>query len=83
MKDEYLQATTLDWLQSNDYNHFKNQETGVDLYSLVCKRGNKVYATRKSVKMDEMVRLLDENEFDYPIGSSGKYRMTNDLEQAL
>jgi len=79
MKDEYLQATTLDWLQSNDYNHFKNQETGVDLYSLVCKRGNKVYATRKSVKMDEMIKLLDENEFDYPIGSSGKYRMTKIL----
>jgi len=66
----------MDWLESKDYNHFKNLKDGTDVFSLVCKRGNKVYTTRKSIKMDEMIELLNNGNFDYPIGSSGQYRMT-------
>ena len=76
LDDTDLQGTTMDWLESKDYNHFKNLKDGTDIFSLVCKRGNKVYATRKSIKMDEMIKLLNNGNFDYPIGSSGQYRMT-------
>ena len=72
----YLQCTMMDWLESKDYNHFKNLKDGTDIFSLVCKRGNVVYTTRKSVKMDEMIELLNNGEFDYPIGSSRQYRMS-------
>jgi len=73
--DKYLQSTMMDWLQSKDYNLFRNLKDGTEIYSQVCKRGNKVYTTRKSVKMDEMIEHLNEGEFDYPIGSTGLYRM--------
>ena len=76
LDDTDLQGTTMDWLESKDYNHFKNLKDGTDVFSLVCKRGNKVYATRKSIKMDEMIELLNNGNFDYPIGSTGQYRMT-------
>lgn len=78
LDNEYLQSTMMDWLESKDYNHFKNLN-GTDIFSLVCKRGNIVYATRKSVKMDGMIELLNRGEFDYPIGSSGLYRMSRIL----
>jgi len=76
LNNELLQGALMDWMQCEEYNHFKNTENGTDVFSLVNKRGNVVYATRKSIKMDKMIDHLNDGEFDFPIGSTGRYRMT-------
>ncbi len=52
MDDPQLQAEFLDWIESEDRNKFLNTETGEVIYALSAKRGNKVYATRKTKKRD-------------------------------
>ena len=58
LDDPYLQAVLLDWIESEDRNVFLNQDTGEFVYVLSAKRGNKVYATRKSKKRNEIEAAL-------------------------
>lgn len=59
-----------------DYNHFKNLETGEDVYALQSKRGNVVHAARKSKQRDQICEALDGQEFDYPMKGFKNRRMT-------
>jgi len=67
MDDPQLQAEFLDWIESEDRNKFLNTETGEVIYALSAKRGNKVYATRKTKKRDQIKNALDGKEFDVPV----------------
>lgn len=62
-----LQKNLVDWMSSNDYNVFRNLETGEQIYAMQCKRGNVVHATRKSKQRDQICEALDGREFDYPL----------------
>ncbi|MBR6214576.1 MAG: hypothetical protein IKQ67_08055 [Candidatus Methanomethylophilaceae archaeon] len=74
--DPHLQANFLDWVESEDYNKFVNTQTGEVIYALSAKRGNKVYATRKTKNRDKVKNSLDGKEFDVPVAGSHDRRMT-------
>jgi len=74
--DPELQAVFLDWMGSVDYNLFRNIETGGDYYAMCCRRGNVVYATRKTNKEKEIRNALEGKEFDYPVAGFRNRRMT-------
>ncbi|MBE6519396.1 MAG: hypothetical protein E7Z70_07695 [Thermoplasmata archaeon] len=76
MLDPELQAEFLDWVESSDYNKFRNKESGEFVYALVAKRGNVPYAVRKMKKRDALVDALDGKAFDHPIPGSHDKRMT-------
>ncbi len=73
--DDYIQATNLDWMESEDYNIFTDPN-GKEIYALSPKRGNVVYATRKTLQKNSLVKAVEDKEFDFPIANSQKYRMT-------
>ncbi|MBE6519710.1 MAG: hypothetical protein E7Z68_01125 [Thermoplasmata archaeon] len=76
LDDPYLQAVLLDWIESEDRNVFLNQDTGEFVYALSAKRGNKVYATRKSKRRNEIEAALDGKEFDVPVKGFRNRRYT-------
>jgi len=76
MDDPHLQAELLDWIESEDRNKFLNLETGETIYALSAKRGNKVYATRKTKKRDQIKIALDGKEFDVPVDGFRDRRWT-------
>ena len=79
LHERKLQAGYLDWMESRDYILYKNTETG-DMHSaLSCKRGNIVYAARKSAMRKEVADALERNEFDYPVPHSRMQRFTRIL----
>jgi len=65
MTDDSLQNDLLTWMRDEDYNVFKNLQTGEEIYALSCKRGNKVYATRKTQQKNQILDALDGKEFDH------------------
>ncbi len=67
LNNRNLQRKLVDWMSACDYNHFRNLETGENVYALQSKRGNVVHAARKSKQRDETCELLDGQEFDYPM----------------
>ncbi|MBE6528240.1 MAG: hypothetical protein E7Z64_03620 [Thermoplasmata archaeon] len=71
-----LQAILLDWIESEDYNKFTNLETGEIIYAQSAKRGNVVYATRKTKKRDALKNALEGKVFDYPVKGFRNRRMT-------
>lgn len=79
MDDPQLQAEFLDWIESEDRNKFLNTETGEVIYALSAKRGNKVYATRKTKKRDQIKTALDGKEFDVPVDGFRNRRWTRML----
>ena len=76
MDDPILQAELLDWIESEDRNKFLNLTTGETIYALSAKRGNKVYATRKTKKRDQIKNALDGKEFDVPVDGFRNRRWT-------
>lgn len=68
LNDPLLQAILLDWIESEDYNKFANPQTGGIVYAQSAKRGNVVYATRKTKKRDLMKDALEGKVFDHPVG---------------
>ena len=76
LDDPTLQAELLDWIESEDRNKFLNLETGETIYALSAKRGNKVYATRKTKKRDQIKNALDGKEFDIPVDGFRNRRWT-------
>ena len=76
MDDTHLQAELLDWIESEDRNKFLNLTTGETIYALSAKRGNKVYATRKTKKRDQIKTALDGKEFDIPVDGFRNRRWT-------
>ena len=76
LNNRNLQQNLVDWMSSNDYNVFRNLETGEEIYALECKRGNVVSATRKSKQRDQICEALDGQEFDYPTKGFKNRRMT-------
>ncbi len=67
LNDLLLQAILLDWIESEDYNKFANPQTGGIVYAQSAKRGNVVYATRKTKKRDLMKDALEGKVFDHPV----------------
>lgn len=76
MDDTRIQAELLDWIESEDRNKFLNLTTGETIYALLAKRGNKVYATRKTKKRDQIKTALDGKEFDIPVDGFRNRRWT-------
>ena len=76
LDDPLLQAILLDWIESEDYNKFTNLESGEVIYAQSAKRGNAVYATRKTKKRDAMKNALEGKIFDYPVKGFRNRRMT-------
>ena len=76
LDDPILQATLLDWIESEDYNKFINLETKEVIYAQSAKRGNVVYATRKTKNRDKMKAALKDKIFDYPVKGFRNRRMT-------
>ena len=76
MDDPELQAELLDWIESEDRNKFLNLESGETIYALSAKRGNKVYATRKTKNRDKIKTALDGKEFDVPVKGFRNRRWT-------
>lgn len=76
ISDPRLQAILLDWIESADYNKFLNLESGDVVYAQVAKRGNVVYATRKTKKRDALKTALDGKVFDEPIKGFRNRRRT-------
>ncbi len=76
LDDPLLQAILLDWIESADYNKFTNLETGEIVYAQSAKRGNVVYATRKTKKRDAMKNAIEGKVFDYPVKGFRNRRMT-------
>jgi hypothetical protein len=58
LDDPKLQEIFLDWIESEDYNKFINLETGEIIYAQSAKRGNVVYATRKTKNRDRVKDAL-------------------------
>ena len=63
LDDTLLQAILLDWIESEDYNKFLNLETGEFIYAKSAKRGNVVYATRKTKKRDALKKAIEGKVF--------------------
>ena len=76
MADDSLQNDLLTWMRKEDYNVFKNLQTGEEIYALSCKRGNKVYATRKTQQKNQILDVLDGKEFDHPMRGFPNRRWT-------
>jgi hypothetical protein len=76
LDDPLLQAILLDWIESEDYNKFLNLETGEFIYAKSAKRGNVVYATRKTKKRDALKNAIEGKVFDYPVKGFRNRRMT-------
>lgn len=76
LDDPLLQAILLDWIESEDYNKFMNLETGETIYAQSAKRGNVVYATRKTKKRDAVKNAIEGKIFDYPVKGFRNRRMT-------
>ena len=76
LDDPELQAELLDWIESEDRNKFLNLESGETIYALSAKRGNKVYATRKTKNRDKIKTALDGKEFDVPVKGFRNRRWT-------
>ncbi len=76
LNDTGLQAILLDWMESADYNEFISTETGEKIYALSSKRGNVVYATRKTKNRDRIKNCLDGKVFDFPIPGFRNRRRT-------
>jgi hypothetical protein len=74
-----IQSELLDWIESADYNKFLNKKTGEKIYALAAKRGNVVYAARKSKKRDEVKNALVGKEFDIPAPGFRDRRLTRIL----
>ena len=79
LEDENLQAILFDWMESSDYNKFINLETGEIIYAQSAKRGNVVYATRKTKKRDAVKNAISGKIFDYPVKGFRNRRMTRML----
>ena len=62
-----LQAILLDWIESEDYNKYANLQAGDIIYAQSAKRGNVVYATRKTKTRDLMKDALEGKVFDHPV----------------
>jgi hypothetical protein len=82
LDDPLLQAILLDWIESEDYNKFRNLETGETIYAQSAKRGNVVYATRKTKKRDAMKNVIEGKIFDYPVKGFRNRRMTRVVRTA-
>ena len=67
LDDEDLQMVFLDWMESEEYNHFRNIDTGEDAYALSSKRGNQCYALRKADQRKEIESALGRQELYLPI----------------
>ena len=76
ISDPYLQATLLDWMESEDYNQFVNLDTGDVIYTRSAKRGNLVCATRKTKKRDALKNALEGKVFDEPVKGFRNRRRT-------
>ena len=76
ISDPHLQAILLDWIESADYNKFLNLESGDVVYAQAAKRGNVVYATRKTKKRDALKTALDGKVFDEPLKGFRNRRRT-------
>ncbi|MBQ7978763.1 MAG: hypothetical protein IJ248_03310 [Candidatus Methanomethylophilaceae archaeon] len=76
LSDPALQAILLDWIESEDYNKFINLESGEIIFAQSAKRGNVVYATRKTKKRDQMKDAIEGKIFDYPVKGFRNRRMT-------
>lgn len=76
LSDSDLQAILLDWIESEDHNEFIDTETGEKIFALSAKRGNVVYATRKTKKRDTIRNTLDNKIFDFPIPGFRNRRRT-------
>ena len=76
LSDSDLQAILLDWIESEDHNEFIDTETGEKIFALSAKRGNVVYATRKTKKRDTIRNALDDKIFDFPIPGFRNRRRT-------
>lgn len=76
LSDSDLQAILLDWIESEDHNEFIDTETGERIFALSSKRGNVVYATRKTKKRDAIRNALDDKIFDFPIPGFRNRRRT-------
>ena len=72
----HLQSLLLDWMESDDYNRFVNNETGQEIFAMAAKRGNVVYAARKSKKRDEIKSVISGRVFDTPVDGFRDRRMT-------
>ena len=79
LEDDNLQAILFDWMESSDYNKFINLETGEIIFAQSAKRGNVVYATRKSKKRDALKNAITGKVFDYPVKGFRNRRMTRML----
>lgn len=82
LDDPLPQAILLDWIESEDYNKFRNLETGEVIYAQSAKRGNVVYATRKIKKRDAMKNAIEGKIFDYPVKGFRNRRMTRVVRTA-
>ena len=76
LDDPLLQAILLDWIESEDYNKFLNLDTGEFIYAKSAKRGNVVYATRKTKKRDALKNAIEGKVFDHPVKGFRNRRMT-------
>lgn len=69
-KDETLQKTFLDWIESEDYNEFLNTSTGERTYALSPKRGNVPYCAKKSKQRKALSDAIESKMFDWPAKGS-------------
>ena len=76
LDDPLLQAILLDWMETEDYNKFINLETGEIIFAQSAKRGNVVYATRKTKNRDKVKDAIKDKIFDYPVKGFRNRRMT-------
>lgn len=76
LRDVQLQSEFLDWIETPDYNKFRNLETNEIVYAQVAKRGNVAYAARKAKNRDSMKDALDGKVFDEPLKGSHDLRRT-------
>lgn len=79
MTSPAIEASFLDWMESEDYNVFENKETGERTHAQVCKRGNVVYAARKTAKKNELKNAMEGKEFDIPAKGFKNRRWTKAL----
>lgn len=74
--DEDLQMTFLDWMESEEYNEFVNQETGERIHALCSKRSNVVSCSRKNEQRNAVSNAIESMKFDWPVPGTRNDRMT-------
>lgn len=74
--DEDLQMTFLDWMESEEYDEFINQETGERIHALCSKRGNVVSCPRKSEQRNAISNAIESMKFDWSVPGTRHDRMT-------